>query len=278
MGSSAARASHHIRVILVLIAIFLVWETWPFLKDVGLFRLFQDPDWAPTLLEFNLFPMIIGSFAVTLGALLIAIPFGVSSAIFCQYYAPVWLSNLYRRMLELLAGIPSVVYGFWGLVVIVPLIARVHLPGPSILAGSFIVALMILPTIALIAENSFMQLPSSYWRSAQAMGLGRWSTISKMCLPAAQSGIITAIILGFGRAIGETMAVVMVCGNAVQVPNSIFDPVRTLTANIALEMAYAMDFHRSALFVSGLFLIAIVTLSISLLPKNNETAYPRSLL
>lgn len=264
--------------ILVFITGFLLWETLPFLNSVGFQHLFQDQDWAPTSSEYNLIPMIWGSVTVTLGALILSVPLGISSAIFCQYYAPPQLATLYRKMLELLAGIPSVVYGFWGLVVLVPLIAQVHAPGPSLLAGSIIVALMVLPTIALIAENSLVQLPPDYWRSSRAMGLGRWPTIVQICLPAAKAGISTAIILAFGRAMGETMAVVMVCGNAVQVPQSIFDPVRTLTANIALEMAYATDLHRSVLFVSGLLLVGVVASSIGILSQRTRLNLPRKAL
>lgn len=264
--------------ILVLVVGFLLWETIPFLKNVGLNHLVQDLDWAPTSLEYNVLPMILGSFAVTLGALVISIPLGISSAIFCQFYAPPTLAMLYRKMLELLAGIPSVVYGFWGLVVLVPLIAKLHAPGPSLLAGSIILALMVLPTIALITENTLVQLPHSYWRSSQAMGLGRWPTIYQLCLPAAKVGIVTSIVLAFGRAMGETMAVVMVCGNVVQVPHSVFDPVRTLTANIALEMAYATDLHRSVLFVSGLILVLVVAASIGILSQRTRLNIPRTAL
>ncbi|MEM9136205.1 MAG: phosphate ABC transporter permease subunit PstC [Cyanobacteria bacterium P01_F01_bin.42] len=265
-------------LILVLVTGFLLWETAPFFQSVGIARLVRDPNWAPTLAEYNVIPMVLGSLLVTLGALLLSVPLGLGSAIFCQFYAPQAIAVLYRRMLELLAGIPSVVYGFWGLVVLVPLIAALQAPGPSLLAGSIILALMVLPTIALIAENSLIQLPPSYWKSSRAMGLGRWSTIVRVSLPAARTGIMTAIILAFGRAMGETMAVVMVCGNAVQVPNSVFDPVRTLTANIALEMAYAVDFHRSALFVSGLILVVIVALSIGILSHRTRLNLPRTVL
>ena len=262
--------------ILILVAGFLLWETIPFLRNVGIQHLVQDLDWAPTASEYNVIPMVLGSLTVACGALIIAIPLGLSSAIFCQFYAPPTLAMLYRKMLELLAGIPSVVYGFWGLVVLVPLIARLQAPGPSLLAGSIILALMVLPTIALVTENSLVQLPQSYWRSARAMGLGRWPTICQVCLPAAKAGIVTAIVLAFGRAMGETMAVVMVCGNVVQVPHSVFDPVRTLTANIALEMAYATGLHRSALFVSGLILIGVVATSISILSQRTRLNIPRN--
>ncbi len=250
----------------------LLWaETWPMLSQIGIERFVTDPDWYPTAGEFNLLPMIIGSLLVTLGAMAIAMPFGIGSAIFCQYYAPSAIAQVFRRMLELLAGIPSVVFGFWGLVVLVPIIAKVRAPGTSLLTGIIILALMILPTIALVAESSFKNLPQSYWRSSASMGLRRWSTIWSVCIPAARVGLWTSVVLGLGRAIGETMAVLMVCGNAVKVPESLFDPVRTLTANMALEMAYAVDLHRSSLFVSALFLVLIVSLSMVLIQRAQGT-------
>lgn len=196
------------------------------------------------------------------GSVLIATPIGILSAIFLQFYAPAIVAGLYRRLIELLAGIPSVVYGFWGLVVLVPLIGKVHPPGPSLLAGIAILTVMILPTIALVADASLAKVPVSYIQGAAALGLSRWATIRKVVLPAAKSGL-TGLILETGRAIGETMAILMVCGNVVQTPKSLFDPIRTLTANIALEMAYATGNHRSALFVSGLVLMGLIALLVA---------------
>jgi phosphate transport system permease protein len=151
-----------------------------------------------------------------------------------------------------------VVYGFWGLVVLVPIIGRIHPPGPSLLTGTLILTLMILPTITLVADASLASVPPEYLRGCAAVGLGRWATVRGVVFPAALSGLVTGVILGTGRAIGETMAVLMVCGNVVQTPKSVFEPVRTLTANIALEMAYAVGNHRAALFVSGLVLMAMI--------------------
>ena len=168
------------------------------------------------------------------------------------------LRRPYRRLIELLAGIPSVVYGFWGLVVLVPLIGAIHPPGPSLLAGIVILTIMILPTIALMADASLANIPQQYLRGAAALGLPRWATIRGVVFPAAKSGLFTGIILETGRAIGETMAILMVCGNVVQTPHSLFDPIRTLTANIAIEMAYALGDHRAALFVSGLVLMGMI--------------------
>ncbi len=244
--------------IVFLIVLFLLRETLPILQTIGLTRFFNDPSWHPTSEQFNLLPMLWGTLLVTAGAVLIATPLGIFSAIFCHYYAPPALASLYRRLIELLAGIPSVVYGFWGLVVLVPIIGRIHPPGASLLTGILILTLMILPTIALLADASLANVPPEYERGCAAAGLGRWATVRGVVLPAASSGLLTGVILGTGRAIGETMAVLMVCGNVVQIPTSVFEPVRTLTANIALEMAYAVGNHRAALFVSGVVLMAMV--------------------
>ena len=168
------------------------------------------------------------------------------------------MGRLYRRLIELLAGIPSVVYGFWGLVTLVPLIARVRPPGPSLLAGILILTIMILPTITLMAHAALAGVPKHYLQGAAALGLSRWATIRGVVFPAARSGLFTGVILETGRAIGETMAILMVCGNVVRTPHSLFDPIRTLTANIALEMGFALGDHRSALFVSGLLLTAMI--------------------
>lgn len=245
--------------ILVLIIGFLVWETLPILGTISLDQFWRDPGWHPSEQAYNLMPMIVGTVGVTVGAISLATPLGILSAVFCQYYAPGWIALGYRRLIELLAGIPSVVYGLWGLVVLVPLIAQIQPPGSSLLAGILILALMILPTIALVTEASLASLPSAYGRGAAALGLGTWATVQGICLPAIKSGVLTAVMLATARALGETMAVLMVCGNVVQVPDSLFAPVRTLTANIALEMAYALDLHRSALFASGLALMLVVT-------------------
>jgi len=158
----------------------------------------------------------------------------------------------------LLAGIPSVVYGLWGLVVLAPIIRRWQPPGVSLLAGVMVLAIMILPTIALVMDTAIAAVPKPHLESAAALGLGRAATVFRVILPTAKVGILTALVLGAGRAIGETMAVLMVCGNVVQLPASVFDPVRTLTANIALEMAYATADHRAALFVSGLMLLGLI--------------------
>ncbi len=249
-------------MIVLLIAVFLLLESLPALRHIGLSRFFTDPSWHPAATaaqgRFNLVPMLAGTLLAMTGAVAIATPLGIGSALFCHFYAPPLLATAYRRLIELLAGIPSVVYGFWGLVVLVPLIARWQPPGASLLAGILILSVMVLPTITLVADAAFSNVPREYLHGAAALGLSRWGTIRGIVLPTARSGLLTGMILGTGRAIGETMAVLMVCGNVVRMPDSLFDPVRTITANIALEMAYAVDDHRSALFVSGLLLMVMV--------------------
>ncbi|NOT22855.1 MAG: phosphate ABC transporter permease subunit PstC [Nitrospiraceae bacterium] len=244
--------------IVLLIVTFLVMESLPVLQHVGISRFFTDPSWHPTERLYNLTPMLWGTLFAMVGSVLIATPLGILSAVFCRYYAPPAVARPYRKLIELLAGIPSVVYGFWGLVVLVPLIGSIHPPGPSLLAGIIILTIMILPTIALVADASLANVPQQYVRGAAALGLSRWGIIQGVVFPAAKSGLLTGVILETGRAIGETMAILMVCGNVVQTPHSLFDPIRTLTANIALEMAYALGDHRAALFVSGLVLMAMI--------------------
>jgi phosphate transport system permease protein len=250
--------------IVLFILCFLIKESWPALSSVGLARFFTDPSWHPREDEFGLWPMLLGTLAAMAGSVLLATPIGIMSAVFCHYYAPPRLAGVLRTVLGLLAGIPSVVYGFWGLVVLVPKIAEFHPPGPSLLAAILILTIMILPTIALMADSSLSNIPSSYVQGAAALGLSRWATIQGVVIPAARSGLFTGIILQTGRAIGETMAVLMVAGNIVQTPDSLFAPVRTLTANVALEMAYAMGIHRSSLFVSGLVLLVVITALVAL--------------
>lgn len=247
--------------ILGLIVAFVVVEARPALLSVGIVRFFGDPSWHPSggsdLGRFQLTPMVVGSLAAAAGAMLLATPLGVASALFCRFYAPPSLGGVYRRVLEILAGLPSVVYGLWGVVVLAPAIRQWQPPGQSLLAGVLILALMILPTVALLSEAAVRAVAPDSLRAAAALGLSRWATIRGVVFPAARGGILAAMLLATGRALGETMAVLMVTGNVVQVPRSAFDPVRTLTANIALELGYALDHHRSALFVSGLMLMVL---------------------
>lgn len=245
--------------ILALVVAVVTAEALPALRGIEPWRFLGDPSWHPAHQAFNLAPMIAGTFIVAAGAVLLGTALGFLSAIFCCFYAPPPLARLYAGMLELLAGIPSVILGLWGLTGLVPLIAAVKAPGFSLLAAILVLGLMVLPTIALIALSSLRSVPRPLLLGSQALGLSRWMTIVKVAFPAARAGLISSVVLGVGRALGETMAVMMVSGNIVQVPQSVFQPVRTLAANIALEIPYAEHLHRSSLFVSG-FLLALVVL------------------
>ncbi|NOT12094.1 MAG: phosphate ABC transporter permease subunit PstC [Methylococcaceae bacterium] len=250
--------------IVLFILLFLMRESWPILQHVALTRFITDASWHPVENLYQLTPMLSATLYSTIGALLLATPLGIGSALFIRFYAPVFLAIVYRRLIELLAGIPSVVYGFWGLTTLAPLIGRVHPPGVSLLTGILILTLMILPTVALTVDAALVAVPNAYIRGAAALGLSRWGLIGGVALPAARSGIAAGILLAAGRAIGETMAVLMVAGNVVEQPHSLFDSVRTLTANIALEMAYATGDHRAALFVSGMALMSMVLVLVGL--------------
>ena len=244
---------------LALITIFIIVQGAPTFVNVGFFNFVFGLEWAPSQGKFGILPMIVGSFSVTLGAAVIGIPIGICCSIFLSEFAPPPLRNLFRPAIQLLAGIPSVVYGFWGLLFVVPAIRNVlGGPGLSILAGSIILGIMILPTIISISEVSILALPRQYKEGGLALGLTHWQTIRHVLLPAAKSGIVAGVVLGVGRAIGETMAVIMLLGNAVALPRSILDPVRTLTTNIGIEMGYATGEHQQALFATGIVLFVII--------------------
>ena len=248
--------------ILASITFFTLREGGPLVYRVGLANFFST-DWHPTAGRYGITLMIVGSALVTAGALALGVPLGVACAIVLGEMAPPRARQFLKPTIEILAGIPSVVYGFMGIVVVLPFI-RQHLggPGASGLAASVILGVMILPTIIAISLDALQAVPRSYREGSLAMGATQWQTIWRVVLPGARSGMVAAVILGMGRALGETMAVVMVAGNAVQLPRSPLDPVRTLTANLALEMGYAAGDHRSALFATGIVLfLAIVILN-----------------
>lgn len=253
---------------MLLILEFVSLEAVPGLEAIGLKRMFTDASWHPAedaaRGRFNIGPMIVGTLAASLGAVALAAPIGVASAVFSCFYAPAALARWHRRLVELLAGVPSVVFGFWGLVVLTPLIRQLAPPGQSLLAAILVLALMILPTIALLAEAALRAVPTSYLRGASALGVSRAGMVWGIAVPAARSGLVTAVVLATGRAIGETMAVLMVAGNIVQLPSSLFDPARMLTANIALELGYAAGDHRAALFVTGFVLLAMTMLLVAM--------------
>jgi phosphate transport system permease protein len=244
---------------LALITVFIFLEGFPLILSAGLQNFIFSSHWAPTKGHFGILAMIISSVLVTLGAMVIGVPLGLSCAIVLAEFSPKRLKMVLKPTLELLAGIPSVVYGFLGVVWLVPLI-RDYLGGPglSLLAASIILGIMILPTVISISIDALTAVPDLYRDGSLALGATRWQTVRRVVLPAASSGIITAVILGMGRAIGETMAVIMVAGNALQIPTSVLDPVRTLTSNIALELGYAAGRHREALFATGIVLFVII--------------------
>lgn len=247
--------------VLLFILYFLIRESAPLINQFGVSAFFTG-GWHPLDAEYSLTAMLVGSLFVAFGAVIVAAPLGVIVAVFGQYYAPKVIRRFYNAVIELLAGIPSVVFGFWGLTVLVPLINNWVAPGASVLAGVIVLAMMILPLVVLTADAALSKVPSSYLRSAHALGLSRWGIIQRIALPVALPGIISGVILQTGRALGETMAILMVTGNVVQLPSSWFEPVRTLTANIALEMSYAVGDHRVALYVSGLLLLLITAVLI----------------
>lgn len=216
--------------------------------------------WHPLEGRFDLSPMIAASAAAAGGALLLAAPFGLACAIHEHFLAGPRVARLQRLGIGLLAGIPSVVFGLWGLTVLVPLIGRWQPPGASLLAAMLVLALMIVPTVALLASAALAQVPASVLRGAAALGLSRRAIVLGVALPAARPGLLAALLLALARALGETLAVLMVAGNVVAWPTGLFEPLRVLTANIALEMAYADGLHRASLYAAGLLLTALVLL------------------
>jgi phosphate transport system permease protein len=244
---------------LLVITVFIIGQGTPIMFKYGLKSFLTGGDWYPSEKIFGLWPMIVGSLYVTLGAMVIGVPFGLACAIVLTEFSSKRLRRVIKPLIELLAGIPSVVYGFIGVVVLVPFIRETFGgPGLSVLAAAIILGIMILPTIISISVDSLQAIPPSYREGSIALGATKWQTVQMVLLPAARSGIIASIILGMGRAIGETMAVIMIAGNAASVPHSILDPVRTLTSNIALEMGYAAGEHRQALFATGVILFVII--------------------
>ena len=244
---------------LLLIALFIMSEGLPFMFRYGLKGFLFSSEWQPQAGKFGIFPMIVSSLWVTLGAMAIGGPLGVAGAVFLTEFVPRSVMRVVKPITELLAGIPSVVYGFIGVIVLAPLI-RGHFGGPglSVLAGSVVLGIMILPTVISISIDSILAVPQSYREGSLALGATTWQTVHMVTVKAARSGIIASIILAMGRALGETMAVIMVAGNSVKIPHSPLDSVRTLTANIALEMGFATGLHRQALFATGVVLFVMI--------------------
>ena len=242
-------------VVFLTIIVFIFKEGLPAFQRVGLIDFLFGTEWRPSLGEYGILPMIVGSLYVTFGALIIAVPLGIGCAILLAEVAPFKVRTILRPAVELLVGIPSVVYGLVGLLLIVPLIRQIGGTGFSIAAASIVLAAMILPTIISISEDAIRAVPRGYKEGSLAIGATHWQTIWHVLLPAARSGIAAGIILGMGRAIGETMAMIMVIGNSVQMPISPLDSARTLTGNIAVEATYASPEHMSALLATAVVLL-----------------------
>jgi phosphate ABC transporter permease protein PstC len=244
---------------LLLIAAFIFKEGLPFIFKVGLRDFLFASVWDPTAGKFGIYPMIVASLWVTFGAMLIGAPLGVAGAIFLNEFVPRPVMRIIKPTIELLAGIPSVVFGFLGVMVLAPWIrATLGGPGLSVLAAAIILGIMVLPTVISISTDAIGAVPNSYREGALALGATRWQSVHMVTIKAARSGIIASIILAMGRALGETMAVIMVAGNTVKIPHAVTDPVRTLTANIALEMANATGMAREALFATGVVLFVVI--------------------
>lgn len=268
-----------------LICVFLFANGIPAMKEIGFGKFLTGEIWKPNNDIYGILPMIVGSLYVTAGAIVFGVPIGILTAVFMAFYCPKQIYKPLKTATELLAGIPSVVYGFFGLVVLVPLIRNIGRSlkemgilrsagnGSSILTASLLLGMMILPTIIGLTESSLRAVPSQYYEGAVALGATHERAIFKVVLPAAKSGVVAAIVLGVGRAIGETMAVIMVAGNQARMPAGIFKGVRTLTANIVIEMGYAAGLHREALIATGVVLfvfILIINFCVALLNRRND--------
>jgi phosphate transport system permease protein len=242
-----------------MIALFVMSNGLPLILRTGLLEFVGGTTWRPLSGSFGVFPMIYGTLLVTFGALMLAVPVGLGAAAFLAELSPPALERAIRPAIQLLAGIPSVVYGFWGIVVLVPALRNLFGgSGFSALAGSIILAIMILPTIINISVDAIKSVPQDAREASWALGATLWQTTKSVVIPAAGQGIATSVVLGMGRAIGETMAVIMVTGNVTSIPSSILDPVRTLTGNIAIEIGYAHGEHQQALYATGVVLFVFI--------------------
>ncbi len=254
-----------------LICIFMFANGIPAIREIGFVNFIFGKIWNPNQNIYGIFPMIVGSIYVTAGAIIIGVPIGLLTAVFLAKFCPAKLYKILKPAVELLAGIPSIVYGFFGLMVIVPNMQNFFGgSGKGVLTASVLLGIMILPTIISVSETNIRAVPDSYYQGALALGDTHEGSVFRAVLPAAKSGILAGVILGIGRAIGETMAVIMIAGNQPVVPESIFDGVRTMTSNIVLEMGYATDLHREALIATGVVLfvfILIINMSFSLVKK-----------
>ena len=242
-----------------LICIFLFANAIPAMTKIGFFDFIFGQKWKPSNEVFGIFPMIIGSIYITAGAVVIGVPIGILTAVFLARFCPKKLYKIIKPAIDLLAGIPSVVYGFFGLCVIVPFVRNnIGGDGNSILTASILLGFMILPTIINVSESSIRAVPEKYYQGALALGATHERSVFCTVVPAAKSGIMAGIVLGIGRAIGETMAVIMVAGNQARMPKGILEGIRTMTSNIVMEMGYATDLHREALIATGVVLFVFI--------------------
>jgi phosphate transport system permease protein len=237
-----------------LICVFLLANGLPAIGKIGPLNFLLGRNWSPSDVppSFGILPMILGSVYVTAGAVVVGVPVGVLTAVFMARVCPKGLYKLLKPGIDLLAGIPSVVYGFFGMAAIVPL------AGYSIVSACILLGIMILPTIVGLSESALRSVPEQYYEGALALGAGHYRAVFGVVLPAGRSGVLAAAVLGVGRAIGETMAVIMVAGNQARMPVSLFRGVRTMTANIVIEMGYAADLHREALIATGVVLFVFI--------------------
>lgn len=259
----------------VLICVFLFANGVPAIGKIGVFKFLSGTAWKPGQDIYGILPMIIGSLYVTAGAIIIGVPIGILCAVFMARFCPKGLYRFLKPAVNLMAGVPSIVYGFFGLVVIVPLMQQLFGgSGKGVLTASVMLGIMILPTIISVSESAIRAVDNSYYEGALALGATHERSVFFATLPAARSGIMAGVILGIGRAIGEALAVSMVAGNQPIIPSGLLSGVRTLTANIVLEMGYAADLHREALIATAVVLfvfILIINLSFSAL-KRGENA------
>ncbi len=248
-------------ILVMMICGFLFVKGLPTMLEIGIGDFLFGTKWKPGIDVYGILPMILGSIYVTAGALVIGVPIGILTAIFMAYYCHEKIYGILKPAVELLAGIPSVVYGFFGLVVLVPFM-RDNLGGTglSMLTASILLGMMILPTVISVAEAALRAVPESYYEGALALGADHTRSVFSIIVPAAKSGIFAAIILGIGRAIGETMAVIMVAGNQARIPQGLLEGVRTMTANIVIEMGYAADLHRDALIATAVVLFVFIVI------------------
>ena len=257
-----------------LICVFLFANGVPGMAKIGVWDFLSGQKWKPGNEAFGILPFSLGSVYVTAGALIVGVPAGLLTAIFMSCFASKKVVKIMRPAVSLLAGIPSVVYGFFGLVVLVPLVREVFGgTGSSLLTACVLLGMMILPTIITVSESALNAVPSSYYESALALGASHERSVFHVVLPAAKSGVMAGIILGVGRAIGEATAVMMVAGNRTSMPKSLIKGVRTLTSNIVLEMGYATDLHREALIATAVVLfvfILIINVLTSILKRRSE--------